>query len=259
MFMKERVFAFIYLCALSGMILLQMRRAKGGVSFELRKIPALDAIEEGIGRATEMGKAVHFSSGLPGLSSQTQAGITVASLDYLGYIARQCAKFDTRLIVSCAQGDVYEVSHEIVKSSYAQVGALDKLKPDTVRFLSTEQFAFGSGVASILIKEKVVTNVMVGGWADEALFVAEAGHLAGAVGIGGTTNQYQVPMFVAACDSILIGDELIVGGVYLSEDKVEMGAVAAQDWGKAVTAVLLALGPILATFKIGLLAKLLSW
>ncbi|MGI6628030.1 MAG: DUF6754 domain-containing protein [Bacillota bacterium] len=259
MFIEGRIFAFIYVCALTAVLLQHMNRARKGELFDVREIPALRAIDEGIGRATETGGAVHFSSGLPALSSQTRAGITVASFDYLGYIARKCAEFDTRLIVSCAQGDVYEVSHEMVRTSYAQVDALDRLKPDTVRYLSSEQFAFGSAVANIFMKEKVVTSVMVGGWADEALFVAEAGHLAGAVSVGGTTNEYQVPMFVAACDTILIGDELVVGGIYLSEEKVELGAVAALDWGKAVVVALLLVGPILATLNVDFLTKLLSW
>lgn len=257
LFAQGRVFPFFCLLAICGVVLFQIERAKKGMPVVVRKIPALDAIGEGIGRATEMGRPVHFSSGCIGMSSASYAPIVMASMEYLAFVARQCARFDTQLIVTVAAGDNYAVSEEVVRNAYAHEGVLEHLKPGTVRFLGTG-FVFASSVCNILEQEKVATNIMIGGWADESLFVAEGGHLAGALGIGGTTNQYQIPFFVAACDSVLLADELFVGSAYLSQDPVELGVVAGQDWGKALGLFLLVTGIVLKTLDVNLLVNIMS-
>ncbi len=258
MFVDGRVFSFLCLLAICGVILLQIDRAKKGIAVSIRKIPALDSLEEGIGRATEMGRPVHFSSGFIPMSNATHAPMLVASMEYLAYVSRQCARFDTQLIITVAQGDTFAVTQEIVRNAYLQEGVPENLRPDTIRFLSSNQLVFGSAAGSIMEQERVATNIMIGGWADEALFVAEAGHLAGALGIGGTTNQYQIPFFVAACDSVLLSDELFAGSAYLSKDPVELGAVAGQDWGKALGVFLLLAGTILRTLNVDFLVNLMS-
>ncbi len=258
MLISGRIFSFLSLMLVSAVILLQINKARKGATVDIRKIPALGALEEGIGRATEMGRPIHFSAGLVSISHSGYAALQLASMEYLNFISRQCAKYDTKLIVTVAQGDTFAVTQEIVRSAYRQEGALEKLRPDTVRFLSSDQFVFGSSVASILNNEQVATNVMIGGWADEALFVAEAGHLAGSMGIGGTTNQYQIPFFVAALDSVLLSDEIFAGSAYLSEDSVEQGAIAGQDWGKAIGVLLIILGMVLKTMNIDFLTNLMT-
>lgn len=258
MFIDGRLFSFISLLVVSAVILLQIDKAKRGTVVSIRRISALDSLEEGIGRATEMGRPIHFSAGLVSISHSGYAALQLASMEYLNHIARQCARYDTKLIVTVAQGDTFAVTQEVVTSAYRQEGALEKLRPDTVRFLSSNQYVFGSSIATIMNNEQVATNVMIGGWADEALFVAEAGHLAGAMGIGGTTNQYQIPFFVAALDSVLLSDEIFAGSAYLSEDVVEQGAIAGQDWGKAVGALLMVLGAILKTANVDFLVKLMT-
>ena len=47
----------------------------------IRKIPGLDAIEEAIGRATEMGRPVHYCPGIGGISA-VEAPQTFRALRY---------------------------------------------------------------------------------------------------------------------------------------------------------------------------------
>ncbi len=258
MIFEGRMFPFLCLVAVCGVILFQIERARKGMTVGLRKLPALDSLEDGIGRATEMGRPVHFSSGWIPMSNATHAPMLVASMEYLAYVSRQCAKFDTKLIITVAQGDTFAVTQEIVRNAYLQEGVPENLRPDTIRFLSSNQLVYASATGSVMEKEQVATNIMIGGWADEALFVAEAGYLAGAMGIGGTTNQYQIPFFVAACDSVLLSDELFAGSAYLSKDPVELGAVAGQDWGKTFGVILLIVGAILKTLNVDFLVNLMS-
>jgi hypothetical protein len=203
-----------------------------------------------------MGRPVHFSAGISALTT-AYAPVMLASLEYLSYIARQCAKMGTKVIATAAQGDTFAVTAEVVKSAYLAEGASDRMPPDAVRFLAANQYVYASSIAGILNKEQVATNFMIGHWADETLFVAESGHLAGCLGIGGTTNQYQIAFFVAALDYVLLSDEIFAGSAYLSRDPVELGAIAGQDFGKAVAVVLLVLGVLFATANSPVLVNLM--
>ena len=49
---------------------------------------------------------------------------------------------------------------------------------------------------------------MIGQFAAESLILAEAGNTVGAIQIAGTTNAYQIPFFVVACDYVILGEEM---------------------------------------------------
>ena len=94
---KGYVFAFwvemIYLAALIAMIM----RARQGVKIPaIYKVAGLDAMDEAIGRCTEMGRPVHFSPGI----GNVQNAQTLAAMSILGYVAKQCARYDTDIIAT---------------------------------------------------------------------------------------------------------------------------------------------------------------
>jgi hypothetical protein len=63
---------------------------------------------------------------------------------------------------------------------------------------------------------------------------------------------------VAACDYTLIGEELYVGGAYLSQDPVKLGSIAGQDIPKIAAVILILLGALLKTFGSNFLTRLLT-
>ena len=56
-----------------------------------------------------------------------------------------------------------------------------------------------------------------------------------------------IPFFVAACDYVLLGDELLVAGAYLSKDPVKLGSVQALDYLKVLAIAIIGIGALLAT------------
>ena len=108
-----------------------------------------------------------------------------------------------------------------------------------------------------ITREKVAANIMIGAFWAESLLIAEAGASVGAIQVAGTANLHQIPFFVAACDYTLIGEELFAGGAYLSQDKMELGSIAAQDYLKIVSIGLVILGALAATFQYDFLHQLL--
>lgn len=231
-----------------------INRARKGLKIpKIRRIAGLDAITEAMGRATEMGRPVLFSPGTGGFETATFAGFGV-----LTYVAKLAAQYDTRLIVVNRNPNVYPVTEEIVKQSYTETGKPDAYKRDDVRYLTSDQWGFASGVVGIINREEVAASILIGNFAAEALTFAEAGSQAGAIQVAGTTNTLQIPFFITACDYSLIGEEIYAAGGYLSQDPIRVGTLVAQDWGKQLIAALIVIGAILASFRITWVTDLLK-
>ncbi|SET13784.1 DUF6754 domain-containing protein [Anaerobranca gottschalkii] len=243
----NRLILFIFTIIMSVAMILIIKSAKGGKKPFVRKINGLEAVDEAVGRATEMGRPVHFSPGISSLGEQTAAQ-TLAGLSVLGYVSRLTAKYDTPLIVTIRIPEILPISEEIVKQSYLAEGKPDAYNPNNIRFLSDEQFAYAAGCLGIMNREKVATNIMMGAFWAESLIFAEGGFAAGAIQIAGTANTHQLPFFIAACDYTLIGEELFAAGAYLSQDPLQLGSIAVQDIGKLIAIILIVIGTITTTF-----------
>ena len=234
---------FILVCflVLSGAIFYNISRARKGRMPYLRKLAGVEAIDEAVGRATELGKPVIFSPGIAGLSGEYGAQ-TFAALEILGYVARSAAKYDTRI------PEVLPIAEEIVRSAYAAEGKPDRYNPDDVRFLSSAQFAYAAGVMGIMEREKPGAAFLIGGFWAESLMFAEVGNAVGAIQIAGTANLHQIQFFVAACDYTLIGEEIFAVGAYFSGDPIRRGSLAGQDVGKVIAILLIIIGTLVGTF-----------
>lgn len=247
--------AFVFLVCYCGAVLILIYRARKGMKLpEIYKIPGLDAIDEAVGRCTEMGTSVHFSPGIAGLDdAQTLAGLAI-----LGYVARRCAKYDTDLVCTIRTIIVFPLAEETVKQAFIQEGKADRFKPEMVRFISNDQFAYASGVTEIMYREKPGANILIGGFWAESLLIAEIGSIVGAIQIAGTARLQQIPFFVAACDYALIGEEIYAATAYLTREPITMGTLVAEDWGKMLAEVVIIVGCILQSFGITVLKDLLS-
>ena len=216
-------------------------RAQRGVSLYMRPISGIEAIDDAIGRATEMGKPILY---VPGLSTISDVA-TIASLTILGRVAKKVAEYGTDLMVPNCDPIVYTVATESVKQAYLEAGRPDAYNEDSVFFLTTSQFAFVAGVNGIMMREKPATNFYLGMFWAESLLLAETGSISGAIQIAGTDAVTQLPFFITTCDYTLIGEELYAASAYLGREPKQVGAVKGQDACKAIVMSLIVLGLIL--------------
>jgi hypothetical protein len=223
-------------------VVLFIREARRGRSFYVRPIPGLSAVDEAIGRATEMGRPILFVEGL-GVAADVA---TLAAFTLLGRVARKTAEYQTQVIVPCYDPIVMTISQEIVKSSYLDAGRPDLYRPDDIYFVTQDQFPYAAAVNGIMLRERPATAFYIGKFYAESLVMAETGNLAGAIQIAGTDEVTQIPFFVAACDYTLIGEELYASSAYLSREPALLGTLKAQDYGKAIGALIMVLGALLA-------------
>jgi hypothetical protein len=252
-----RVFAFWSLVIISACIIYSIVKARGGKLPFIRTIPGLAALEEAVGRATEMGRPVHFTPGIAGLTGET-ASQTYAALEVLSYVSRLVARYNSRIIVTIRQPLVLPMAEEIVRQAFLIEGKPDRYDPTDVRYLSSEQFAYAAGVMGIMEREQVAANVMLGGFWAESLMFAETGRHIGAIQIAGTANLHQIQFFVAACDYTMIGEDLYAAGAVVSRDPIKMGSIRGQDIGKIIALILVVVGVISKTVGADWLNSLMS-
>ena len=255
-FNKTRMNVLVFTIIFSVIILGMIRIARGGKELFIRKIPALDSIDEAVGRSTEMGKPVLF---VPGLTGVTDAG-GLASLTILGRVAKKVAEYESTLIMPNYDPVVMTAAQEVVKQAYTEAGKPDAYQEKNIMYLTTEQFGFAAGVDGMMVREKPGAIFLQGYFFAESLILAETGHSIGAIQIAGTIAKEQLPFFVAACDYTLIGEEMLAASSYISKDPMMLGTIKGEDYSKLIIMAIIGFSVLVGT--IGYLAHssgLLNW
>ncbi len=240
----SRVNVLILMVILCFFILYYIGRARSGAELFIRKIAGLDAVEEAVGRATEMGKEIFFVPGTQDMENiQTIAGVII-----LGRVARLTAELETKLEVPVSRSLVMVTAREIVKEAYMNAGRPEAFNENMVHYLTDDQFGYAAAIDGKMVRQKPATIFYMGAFYAESLILAETGNSIGAIQIAGTAMPAQLPFFVAACDYTLIGEELFAASAYLSREPKLLGSLKGQDIGKALLLVALAIGVIVQTF-----------
>ncbi len=229
-FKKDKVILLLMIIVYTLMIVLLVHTVRSGKKLFLRRLAGIDALDEAVGRATEMGKPILY---VPGLSSMSDIA-TIASLNILGPVAKKVAEYESRIIVPNRDPIVMTVAKEIVREAFAEAGKPDAYDDNDVFFLTDSQFGFAAAVNGIMVREKPATNLFLGMFWAESLLLAETGNTTGAIQIAGTDAVTQLPFFITSCDYTLIGEELYAASAYLSNEPVLMGSIKAQDYMKAI-------------------------
>ncbi|MCP4631442.1 MAG: hypothetical protein GY855_00840 [candidate division Zixibacteria bacterium] len=234
---------FVVTVLFCGIVLGILVFARRGGEFYIRPIAGINAIDDAIGRATEMGKPILF---VPGLGTASDVA-TIAAFTIMGRVAKRTAEYQSRVIVPCYYPETMIVAQEVIKSAYLDAGRPDMYNEKEVYYVTTDQFPYTAAVNGVMLRDKPATNFFLGKFYAESLMLAETGFEAGAIQIAGTDEAVQIPFFVAACDYTLIGEELYAASAYLSRDPMRLGTLKAQDWGKAGIVIFLIVGIIVAS------------
>jgi len=248
----QRINVFVGVIILSALIMYYIKRAKSGKSLFIRKIAGLEAVDEAVGRATEMGRKIFYIPGSQDMDQvQTLAGITI-----LGRVAEMAAQYEAGLDVPVSRSLVMVTCREVVKEAYAKAGRPDSFQENQVRYLTDDQFGYAAAIDGMVVREKPATIFLMGMFFAESLILAETGNSVGAIQIAGTGEPSQLPFFIAACDYTLIGEELFVASAYLSREPRQLGSLKGQDIGKGLILLAIIIGIILESFQIAHVSKL---
>jgi hypothetical protein len=204
--------------------------ARSGGRVTVRRMAGLDAVEEAVGRATEMGRPILYVPGIMDMDNiMTVAGVTI-----LGHVARTVAEYDADLEVPTSRSIVMASARAAVQSAYLEAGRPDGYNPDRIYYVSDEQFAYVAATSGMMARRRPAACFYFGCFFAESLILAENGNAIGAIQIAGTAETAQLPFFVAACDYTLIGEEFFAASAYLSGEPDQLGTLLGQDVAKAI-------------------------
>jgi hypothetical protein len=191
-----------------------------------------------------MGRSVLYVPGIQDISDiQTVAGLVI-----LESVAKLTARYETPITVPVTYPIPFTIAEEMVKAGYLHAGRPEAYDPDSVRFVSPEQFAYVAAVTGIMLRDRPAAHIFMGSFYAESLLLAETGFATGAIQVAGTANVHQLPFFVVACDYTLIGEELYAASAYLSGEPKLVGALKGADLMKIVIITAVIVGCLLESF-----------
>ncbi len=232
----------LLLVAFLAPVFLFIRLARKGRKLYLRRLPGVDAIEEAIGRAVEMGRPVAFSTGITSVDQ-----VFFACLGIIRHVARRSALYGTRLLLPQFDLEALPIVQNEVAQIYRAAGKESSFDSANIPYLSTQCFAYASGFMGLAHREKVAACFYFGRFSTETLLLTEAGLQIGAIQVAGTTSHQELPFFIITCDYTMIGEEMYAASAYLSRDPVLLGGLRGQDVAKLIVFLLIIAGVIWAT------------
>ncbi|MFB3893544.1 MAG: DUF6754 domain-containing protein [Phycisphaerae bacterium] len=240
--------------AFCGAVFAFIQVAKRRPNLFIRKIAGLDAVDEAIGRATEMDRPVFFVHGLAGVGDLP----TIASINVLARVARRAAEHDTRLRVLNNDPLVTAVSQEVVQQAYTEAGRPDAYNADDVSLVASDQFSYVAAVSGNMVRDQPGAIFLLGYFYAESLLLSETGASTGAIQVAGTDAYTQLPFFITTCDYTLIGEELYAASAYLSREPRLLGSLRGQDIGKAFLMIAIVLLSLVLTIAL-VFGERLEW
>ena len=251
-FKEEKSAMFVLTLSVIFIMLYEIRLTKFTDKLPfLRSIPGLKAIEEAVGRSTEMGKPILF---VPGIMDMNEVE-TVAGVVVLGHVANMTAKYETELDVPVARAIVMQAARQVSKEAYLTQGRPELYNEDMVHYITDDQFAYAAAVNGIMQRDEPAACLYMGKFFAESLLFAETGNSIGAIQIAGTGSQTQIPFFVTACDYTLMGEEFFAASAYLSQEADLIAGITAQDLIKVILVIVILFGTVWrALFDLGLVS-----
>jgi hypothetical protein len=241
----SRLTLFLLAVIIGFAIFYFISRAKGGRELYIRKIAGLEAVDDAVGRATEMGRKIVYIPGIMDMDSmQTIAGVTI-----LGRVAKLAAEYEANLEVPVSRSLVMVTCRETVKEAYLNAGRPDAYNDNMVYYLTDDQFGYAAALDGLFLRDRPAAVFLMGQFYAESLILAETANSVGAIQIAGTAMPSQLPFFVAACDYTLIGEELFAASAYLSKDPKLLGSLKGQDVGKFIFLLVILVGVFLLTIN----------
>lgn len=234
-----RVAQFAFLALLAIFTSYAYSLGRKGRTWDIRPLEGLDAIDEGIGRAAEMGRPILLLPGISGLNNaQTMAGLTM-----YGEVTERAAKIglDTHTIMTSTQA--VTAAEAIARDAFVRAGKPEMYSPGKyVRWFGGGQFVYAVGAAGHIMEMKPALLIYMGYFLADVIVTAETGARIGAVSIGSTTDQSATPLMGMFCDYMLIGEEMYAASAEITRNPLAIATLAGEDWMKLILLVLMVIG-----------------
>jgi hypothetical protein len=228
-------------------------RANQGIMPHIRPIAALEAINEAVGRAVEMGRPVHWSSGHGGAGLYSEkAGDHMAGLSILSYLAAKSIEQGADLRCSLGFSELIPITEDIIYQRGIAEGQPEFLDRNKIYFNTDNWVAYDLYTFATLQDIGTAANILVGNVDTTTGAIISCGaFMAGAMNIIGSRAAGAIAQSMMFSDYFLMGDELPAMGALLEGDDDNLSIIASGDISKYFYIILIILGSILASIGLG--------
>jgi hypothetical protein len=194
----------------------------------LRSVPAIARLRHAIGLAVEDGTRLHVSLGRGGLTD-VRAAASFAGLSVLSRVARTAAFSDRPPVVSTGDGALSLLATDTFQAAFRDLPSEEAFDPDSVRLTGVTNFSYAAGAIPIISEEDVSTNILIGHFGSEMIFITDASEQHDGFVLAGTDGPTGQSIAYAAAQEPLIGEEVFATGAYLRAGAMHKASLLAQD------------------------------
>ncbi|MHB8625899.1 MAG: DUF6754 domain-containing protein [Aggregatilineales bacterium] len=229
----------VYLALLIGALftLIAAVRAR---AIQLRTIPAYQSLPRALDATVETGKALHVSLGASAVRQESTLS-ALAGAEVLYHVAERAAISDASTLVTLSDPVTLGLAQDALRRAYRTRNRLDKYRPISVHWYpqGPSSLAFAAGAGAVLLDESVTTNVLLGRFGPELALLAENALRTNQTIVAQSDQIEGQAVAYAITPTPLIGEELYVGGAYLSSSPLARGGVVALDVLRYLTVTLI--------------------
>jgi len=231
---------------------------------EVRKLAAIEAMDEAVGRAAEMGKPIWFGTGL-GTMERSDAPEIQAALAIMGRAAELCGKYGVWLQYMTHIPYMVPIARSIIRDGYVRGGRPDMYSDEMVFYTggwgldaASQATLIGTSV-DYMVRERPAAVMMFGTIHWEIQMWLGAAAQIGAMVLGGSKSDWCMSNFLLSTDYALLGDEIFAASAMISRRPFELGLIEAQDWVKILLFILFIVSAIAGTFALFDYATLITF
>lgn len=217
------------------------RQGKKGISYQINRNPAIDAIDETIGRCAETGTPLLTSPGSFALQSQYTASMIVG-IDMVGYITGKCVEKGVKPLIGVYAADTMAAVTEVYKNACLLANKPEEFKEENIKFLGAG--GYNPGMMGLLEREKCGGVLLVGNYWSQALYIGMTARRTGAISVAGSQDFDMASLGFASNDYFMLADELYAAGAYVSKSLEIKNSVVSHDVMKWYVFLLIILGVI---------------
>jgi len=236
----------LYLALLLGALFTVVAAVRAR-TINLRDLPAYDTLPGMLGETVEAGKAVHVSFGGSAVREESTLS-ALASAELLYQVAERVVIGDQSTLVTLSDPLTLTLAQDTLRRAYKVRGRAANYRPIRAQWYpqgpSSLAFAAAAGIA--IVDEPISANVLLGRFGPELMLIAENAQRTNQRIVAQSDQIEGQAVAYAISQTPLIGEELYVGGAYLTRTPVLLGGVAALDALRAIVVVLIFLAALIA-------------
>jgi len=216
-----------------------------GWKVSIRRLAALDALEDAVGRCAEMGRPLHYALGWYSIKQGSDyAPQKISGFTVLGYVSELAGRYGVPVHVSLARSEELPMVREIVRQGYIASGHPEVYKEEEIQYITDALYGYFAGVSGRLMRDRPAANIMIGPFEAEVCMFAETADALGALQIGGSAQTWQLPAWASVVDYCLLGEEVYAAGAYLSNDPGQQSSIVMLDWIKILLVAIAVIGAL---------------